>query len=104
LLPTSLRLIFQRLIGTSDTTINQPRLPTKYLDDADSVTNLLYHILASCCGTLLLPATCRRSRFPRLIGMDVTINQPLVSTYLDDADPDVDSADQPYTHQPSLYI
>jgi hypothetical protein len=36
-------------------------------------------------------------------------NQPtvvlvVVCTYLDDADPDVDSADQPYTHQPSLYI
>jgi hypothetical protein len=69
------------------------------------LTNLLYiyrlmlMYFACCCQVVVVHVF--------KTNWDGYDNQPtvvLVCTYLDDADPDVDSADQPYTHQPSLYI
>ena len=51
----------------------------------------------------MLP-TSRMSQFSRLLGAETTINQLLLRTYVDDADPFVHLIYQLYTHTPSLSI
>jgi hypothetical protein len=51
----------------------------------------------------MLP-TSRMSQFSRLLGTETTINQLLLRTYVDDADPFVHLIYQLYTHTPSLSI
>jgi hypothetical protein len=103
---------FPRLIGTETKTIIQPLVRT-FGVDADPFGHLIDQpythqpslFISNHADVLELPQTSRPSRFPRLIGTETkTFIQPLVRTFGVDADPFGHLIDQPYTHQPSLFI